>query len=126
MKVGITAVSIAILALVVGCGTSTPNPGKVVPGTGPGPAYVYEVSWHGEVYDVSKNISKVGKQIGVVEERVTKYHVSKSDKTISNFATVGSNIFSVPGVSTSKAVALEYPKGRYWEAFAYKNQQRTS
>ena len=91
-------------------------------GTGSAPAYVLEISWHGKVYYVSKNISQIGNQIGVVEEKITEDHVLNSNKTISNFAPVGTKLFSVPGKSTSEAIAFEYSKGRYWEAVAYKNQ----
>ncbi|WP_420949435.1 hypothetical protein [Alicyclobacillus tolerans] len=74
------------------------------------------------MYYVSKNISKVGNQIGVVEEKITEYHVLNSNKTISNFAPVGTKLFSVSGRSTSEAIAVEYPQGRYCEAVAYQNQ----
>lgn len=90
--------------------------------TGSAPAYVYEISWHGEVYYVSKNISKVGNQIGIIDKKVNENHVPKSNKTISNFAPTGSKVFSVPGTDQSKAIAFQFPSGQYWEAFAYKNQ----
>lgn len=92
--------------------------------TGAAPAYIFEISWHGERYFFSKNIlkTKIGNQVGDVEEKVKKDHVLKVNKTISNFATTGSKVFSISGIETSKAIAIEYPAGTYWEAVAYKSQ----
>ena len=85
--------------------------------------YLDEVSWHEKWYiPGSINVTRVGGQIGTVQRFVKPYILAHRNiipsQNISNYAPVGTKLFSIPGINTGKAIAIEYPKGHYVEAAA--------
>lgn len=112
---GVVFVSVLLLSACGSAGTSNSITANHVAGTVvPDGTYVDEVRWHGNWYIPGLKVTTVGSQIGIVEQLVKSY--PSGSRTVSNYAPPGTKLYSIPGINTSRAIAVVYPEGDYVQA----------